>query len=314
MTQATAKSDQAVFGLLTAAKNGPPVESEPIEAADYDWDVPCSFTPVQLEKLERFIAQAAIGMAAKLNVQLHEETQVSTGLFGQYYAGRFALLEGGIDNHYFALTREDGGQCGLAVVPNALARGWVGKALGGSETASDNSHEFSTLESALMRDVVVAVAEALSEECQAVGGGAFQCDQQVSAEDPLPEARDEDEYCLLTFRVGEEKDQATLSFVLASEVLTETASAGIAAEPGDKSPDDSQENLLACVGQAFVTAAVFLKATNLSMRQVMDLEVGDVLVADTRVGQPLDLVVDGVAILSGHAVNCEGKYALQITT
>ncbi len=312
MTRTTSKSDRAILSFLTAAKNSPPVESEPTEAVDYDWNAPCSFTSAQLDKLERFAARAAKGIAGKLSVQLHEEIKLWTDPPSQHYAGRLALLEGPADSCHFPVTREDGEQCGLVVIPGELAREWVGKALGGAETASDSDREFSSLESALMRDVVVAVVEVLSSEYRAVGGSELQCGQQVSAEDALPEARDEDEYCLLAFRVGEGDDQAAVSFVLASDVLAEVVSTGIAAQPGDKPSEDSRENLLACIDQATVTATVSLMTINLSLRQVMNLEVGDVLMADTRVGQPLELLVGGGVVFSGHPVSCDGQYALQI--
>ena len=314
MTQMTSKSDQAILSLLTAAKKGEPVEQESTEAVDYDWNVPCRFTPAQLDKLERFTEKAATAIAAKLSAQLHEEVGVWTDPLSQHYAGRLALLEGDADSFYFTVTRENGEQCGLVAIPGELARDWVGKALGGSETASDNEHEFSSLEVALMRDVVVAVVEALSSEYRVISGSGFQCGLQVSTDEMMPDVRSEDEYCVLAFRVGEEKDQAGVSFILASEVLTEVASSGIAAQSGDRSLGDSRENMLACVGQASVTATVSLMAVNLSMRQVMNMEVGDVLMSDLRVGQPLELLVGGTLVVSGYLASCDGQYALQIAT
>jgi|GEM_PF-2583652 len=314
MTQATSKFDRAFLRLQTVAKNGPTVASEPIEAADYDWNAPCSFTSAQLDKIERLSARAAACIAGKLGEQLHEEIQLSTVPLSQHYAGRLALSEGGADSYHFSVMREDREQCGLVVIPGQLARRWVGKALGDSETASDSEREFSPLESALMRDVVVAVVEVLSGEYRAVGGGGLQCGRQVSAEDALPEARDEDEYCMLVFRVGEGDDKAVLSFVLASEVLSEVAGCGITSKPGDKPSEDSRDNLLACIDQASVTAGVSLMTIELSLRQVMNLEVGDVLISDVCVGQPLELLVGGGVVFSGHPVSCDGRYALQIAT
>jgi len=314
MTQTISKSDRAILSLLSAAKNGPPIEPEPVETTDYDWNVPCSFTPAQLGKLGRFAAQVSTGIAGKLSAQLHEEMQLSAAPLSQHYAGRLALIDGNTDSYHFPVTREDGEQCGLVVIPGELARRWVGKALGGSETDGDNERGFSTLESALMRDVVVAVVEALSSEYRAATGSTLQCGQQVSAEEALPEVRSEDEYCVLAFRVGEEKNQEAVSFILASDVLVEAAGTGIVAQGGDRSPEDSRENMLACINQASVTATVSLMTIHLSLRQVMNLEIGDVLIAAKRVGQPLELCVGGNVVLSGHPVSCEGRYALQIAT
>ena len=314
MTQMTSKSDQAILRLLSAAEKSRPVESEPIETSDYDWNVPCRFTPVQLDKLKLFGEQAATEIALKLGAQLCEEMGLWAEPLSQHYAGRLALLEGGAESFYFSITRENGEQCGLVVIPDVLARAWVGKALGGSDTASDTEHEFSTLESALMRDVVVAVVEALSDEYRMISSGTLQCGHQASVDEILSDAKSEDEYCVLAFRVGEEKDQAAISFILDSDVLTEVANGGITAQPGGKALGNSRENMLAFVGQAPVTATVPLMTVNLPMRQVINLEVGDVLTSDLCVGQPLELFVGGVLVSSGLPVTCDGQYALQIAT
>ena len=314
MTQATSKSDQAIFNLLSAAKGGESVESESIETTDYDWNVPCRFTPVQLEKLEWFVQKAATVISDKLTAQLQEDAGLRSDPLTQHYAGRLAMLEGGADSFHFTVTRENGEQCGLVVIPGQLAREWVGNALGGSESASDNEHEFSSLEAALMRDVIVAVVEAFSSEYHGISGGALQCGAQVSAEESLPDAKSEDEYCLLVFRIGEEKDQATISFILDSDLLTGVASSGIAAQSSERPPGEAREHMLACVNQAAVMATVSLMTVDLSMRQVMNMEIGDVLMSELCVGQPLELLVGGKYVASGYPVSCEGQYALQIVT
>jgi flagellar motor switch protein FliM len=312
MTQTTSKSDQAILDLLTAAKKGGAVDPDPIETTDYDWDVPSRFLPMQLDRLNRFVVKGAKAIADNLGVQLHEEITISADMISQHYAARLDLLEDAAGKFYFPVIRENGKQCGLVVIPGALARRWVGKALGGSEGAEDSDRELSTLESALMRDVVVTVVEALSGEYRAIAGVGFQCGGQVPLDEAMPDVKGEDEYCALTLRIDQEKDQAVISFVLDSDVLMEVASSGITAQSGDNSAENMRENMLACVQQASVTATVSLMTVTLSMREVMNMEIGDVLMSDLRVGEPLELLVGGTLIFSGYPVSCDGQYALQV--
>jgi flagellar motor switch protein FliM len=313
MTQAVSKSDQAVFRLLSAAKKTPPDPGEAIEAEDYDWNVPSRFTPAQLDSLEALVADSCKSIAKELSAQLHEEALLLPLRPGQHYAGRLELTADGADSFLFALMHENGTQCGLVRIPARLAQSWVGKALGVSAGSENGDREFSTLESALLRDVVVPVANALAGEFRALGGGMIQCGQQVPAEHGLGEVKNDDEYCVLAFRVGEEKDNPAISFILSSDTLGQAIGGGNTLQAGDGSPGDSQEHMLACIGQASVTATVSLMTADLTLSDVLNIEVGDVLLAEASVDQPLELLVGGAVVLSGHPVSCDGQYALQIT-
>ena len=311
MSQTASISDRAILRFLAEAKKGSPPEAESIEATDYDWNVPCNFTLAQLKKLDQFVARVGVGIAKKLSAQLHEKMILQADQPTQHYAGRLALLHEQSDSYYVSIAREGGEQCGLVVISGELARGWVDKALGSAETAADSEREFSPLESALMHDIVATAVDALSAEFQATGGCALQCGRQVPAEAALPEVRDEDEYCVLAFREGQGDAGAAVSFVLASDVLAETI---VARQSVDTHSEDPQGAPLACIGQALVTAAAYLVTVDLSLREVMSLEVGDVLVTETKVGQAIDLLVSGGVVLSGCPASCDGHFALQIGT
>ncbi|MBT3198280.1 MAG: hypothetical protein HN350_00020 [Phycisphaerales bacterium] len=312
MSQATSKSDQAVLTLLAAVKNGRPAESEQIETRDYDWNVPCCFTPAQLDQIKSFTEKTAKDISCELGEQLHEEVELAPAPLTQHYAGRLALLEGDADSFYFPITYENTEQCGLVVISGQVARQWVSKALGGSEAVNTDGYEFSILESALMRDVVVSIVQALSGRYRMISGKTLQCGPQIKVDEILPDRRSEDEYCLMAFRVDQEDSQTPISFILASDLVAEIASNGITANTSEKTPQNSQEDMLACVEQAVVTATVSLMTVNLSVRQVMGLEIGDVLMSELRIGQRLDLSVGGTTVLSGYPVSSDGQYALQI--
>jgi len=314
MTQTASKSDRAILSLLAAAKEGPPAEPEAAEAADYDWNAPCSFTLAQLKKLEQFVARARTKIAGMLSAQLHEEVQLQPDRPSQHYAARLSLLEDHADSYYVPITREGGEQCGLVVIHGELARGWVAKVLGSAESIAGQERELSSLESTLMQDIVAAAVEALSTEFQTIGGRTLQCGRQVYAKAALPDAKGEDEYCVLAFRAGEGNDQAAISFVLASNVLAEAIGVGAGNQSDRKPPEEARKDLLVCIEQASVTATARLPTFNLMLREVISLEAGDVLVTDTRTDWPVELLVGCKTVLSGYPVSCDGRYALQIAT
>lgn len=312
MTQTASKSDRAILSLLMAAKKGPPAEVEPNEATDYDWNVPCSFTPAQLEKLQRFAERAGAEIAKMLGAQLHEEVELLPEKLSEHYAARLGLLEDHADSYHVPIAGEGGEQCGLVVIPGELARGWVAKALGSTESTAGQERELSSLESALMQDTVAMVVEAFSAELQAIGGRVLQCGRQGPDKAALPDAKDEREYCVLAFRAGQGSDQPAISFVLASDVLAEAIDAAATRQSADRPSEDSRKDMLASIKAASVTATVGLSMIGLTLREFMSLEEGDLLITDSRIDRPLELLVDGEAVLSGHPVSCDGQYALRI--
>ena len=59
--------------------------------------------------------------------------------------------------------------------------------------------------------------------------------------------------------------------------------------------------------------AFWLGGAELSMKDAMAVEVGDVLLLGTGVGQPVDVLVQGRKLAGGLVVKNDGRYAIQVT-
>jgi flagellar motor switch protein FliM len=317
MTSSASKFDQMISNLLSAAEKQPVSASEEPETVDYDWDSPSSFTLSELENLETFTAQAGIEIAKALSGQIHEEVELQADKPQQYYAEKLPLLQSETANYCISFSTGGSKICGLIAIPGHKTIEWVAKVLGGSAGDSEQERELSSMEAALLQDILNAVTKAFSNAFSQAGGKTLTPGTEISPKAELPEANPSDEYTLLSFRISPDEKQPAISIVLACDVLAGAAGAGNAAGAGkdgqdNESPENIRKKMLATVEQAYVEGYVNLGTANLTIREVMGLEEGDVMLIHKTIDEPAEFIVHGKTVLSGYPSRCEGQYALSI--
>ncbi len=279
-----------------------PGDSAPA-AVDYDWEVPHHFGAAGRARLDAFAATVARAVAEKLGALLRTEVAIEARPAGERYGATVrATVEG---TYRFPLAGPGGEVCGLVRLPAALAVGWVERLLGG--TGAAEARELSSMEAALLVDLVAAVVRSLAAVSAEMGGPSVQhVDRMLDDDEPLP-GRDEDEFCHLVFAVGE---RAEVVFVLASETLEPIARGSGDAEPATKA-EEVPGRLAAHLAEAPVRARVELGTTEILVRDLMALEPGDVVVLNAAIEDPVQLRVGERVVAGGRPVTCEGQYAFQ---
>jgi len=309
MTQTATQPDQALQEVLAAVRNYPSAESEPPECSDYDWNSPSRFTISQLDELAGFAARAARSLSSCLARQLGQEIELQPATPSQHYAKQLLTAESETPEYFIDLLDSDRTQCGLVVVPSLRGLTWVATIL--RSPAVTEPRELSELEASLLEDVVDGTVSALSGVLEQVGAGPLHCGREMTAKPELSDAAAADDYVQFTFRPSEDEGAEVISFFLS--VRTVAAAAGIDTTPSDrKSPQKVRKDLKECLENTFVDAKAVVGGADLSLREVVSLEVGDVLLIDKDASEPVDLTVEGTALLAGAMVNSEGRYALQI--
>ena len=311
MTSEASKFDQMISNLLSAAEKQPSSAPEEPETVDYDWDSPSSFTLSELEKLETFTAQAGIEIAKALSGQIHEEVELQADKPQQYYAGKLPLLQSETADYCISLSTDGANICGLIAIPSHKTIEWVAKVLGGSAGDSEQERELSSLEAALLQDILNAVTKTFSNTFSQAGGKTLTPGTKVSPKAELPEAAPSDEYSLLSFRTGPDENQPAISIILTCDVLA-GAAGGQKAEKDSESPENTRKIMLAAIGQASVEGYVSLGTADLTIREVMGLEEGDVMLIHKSINEQAELIVEGNTILTGYPARCKGQYALRI--
>ncbi len=311
MTQAPNQSDSLISVFLAAAaKDQPPHAPVEEDVSDYDWNAPSRFIPEQMVNLEQFAAQVGKEISKALGRQFREEVLLHADAPGQYYAERLPVLAEEASN-YCASLMTDGENCGLVAIPAERTMEWVAKVLGGSPPSGEE-RELSSLESALLQDILASATRAFSDVFEQAGGGRVQCGKEISTTPELPGTGPTDDYLLLSFRADDEDEQAAISLILNSELMAPAAGDSGGQKENQRSPDELRKDILTSLERANVTAEVMLGTIDLTMRGMMNLEKGDVLLINGKTEEPVELIVQGKPVLSGFPVCCEGQYALQV--
>ena len=79
------------------------------------------------------------------------------------------------------------------------------------------------------------------------------------------------------------------------------------------SPEDASKAIVGYLHQMPVLLAAQLGSASIAFGELMDLAVNDVLVLDTKVSEPVKLIVDGLELFHGRPAKADGKYAVAIT-
>jgi flagellar motor switch protein FliM len=312
VTPQTLQRDPDIAGLLRRLVSAEPGEQPDLEAVDYDWRVPCRFMTEELARLNAFAAGVAESISRKLRPLLRAELDLAASPVTQHYAPALKADLAEASDYGVALTCGDTRAAGVVLLEATRAREWVSKILGG---AGDDSadRELSTVEQELMLDVAAVLAEALSAASTQAGGPAFShAGSLASGASALP-GDEALEYCRLSFAPEGFEGRPDISVVIFSD-LAESVVGGSGADETKAAGVDAEREILAHLAQMIVTATAPLGRTDVTVRDLLRLEPGDVLLVDTRVGEPIPLQVDGRAVTSGLPVRSSGKYALMITS
>ncbi len=290
-----------------------------VPAADYDWAVPYHFSREQLVEVNHLASALAEALSEAIGGHGRTELRLRAAPAVQRFGDRLAeeLAEAG----GYHLSVGDGDEPrGIVLVGAAAAAEWLARLLGGQ---ADGSKDLSQLEIDLLADAVAAGVEAVSKALQEAGGGAIGCLGSL-ASDPrdLPD-QGETEYCEIAFREAPEDPQAdeadeplALTLALSCELLDPIVGQGAARdprEPGAASPQPGPDAMREHFARTPVTAIVMAGTGEVTMRELVDLDVGDVLLLPKRAGEPMEVYVGETPVSTGRAVVASGRYAVEIS-
>lgn len=323
MSQTPTQSDgQIIQRLLDAARSGAAAGGEgatngdasPLpaqaDAVDYDWTAPCRFVRAQLAKLDEFARKVASNLSESLSGLLREELEfVPAGVtqhFGSVLEDPARAAE---TKEYWVELTQSGRACGLIALSAENAISWVARLLGGEGSPTKAERDLSAMERAVLLDLIAAMSEACSAAAGAAGT-AFARGENVSKDQYSLPGGDAEEYCRIAFATGGSDQNASVSFVVCSDVL-ELVLCGAPQDAG-KSSDDIRRDVLARLESVCLLASAWLGKADILVRDIMALEAGDVILIEKNIDEPIDLVVQERMVASALPVVSAGRYALKI--
>lgn len=307
MTQPSSSDGQMLRKLQDAASERPGLGHSPV-AGDFDWKSPSCFTLGQMQRLRELGAAVAkrLGeaLAKLLRAEISLEPVQVTLRYGKDALDAFTAAE----PYYVALSDEGSAACGCLVMPAVAATRFVGKFLGASGDSATTGRKLSPLEQELLLDVVRAVANELSAELTSSGAKGVKTGPLGRA---APTGMDLAECCC--FVMGSAGTDMPLVALVLQCGFVEGVFAASGMTTAKITQQESAKRLTTHLETAHVMASVWLGNAELSMKDVMALEIGDVLLLSTKAGQPVDLMVQGQPLAYGLMVRNQDRYAMQIT-
>jgi flagellar motor switch protein FliM len=214
------------------------------------------------------------------------------------------------ENAFLAFDTEDRVNHGTLALPTATTQDWQTRLLGDAST-HDESRTLSALEITLLSDVAVSLVAAFSSACQF----ALHAHPPLTVGHMTTPLEDTDELCAMTFQFKETKapDGTAKEITLVMPCAQLAQSLKGLTRPEAKPEGNLTETMRQHVNHVPVTVTAEFARTRLTLEQAMDLHVGDVLLLEKELNDPITLNIDGRPVCYGTPGHCEDHYAVVIT-
>ena len=306
-------TSEKIQQLLAAVGSAPKEESSQIDATEHNWSEPHYFSSEQLEEIGSFTETLSAAIAKKFTDFCQGKFEVTIVSTKEYFADDIIkqCSDGEQKFFYLPFDSENGLRLGLLGMPEKTAFAWTKQLLGDTESQDNTEKELSQLEKSLLLDLASAVVRAFSQSHSSFN--LSPANTLVSKQWPL-ETDNSEELCRITFNVKQSDAQngAEAFFLIPCSSLDAVSGATKKAVS-----EISQENISKMIQEHFEQTSVRVTAqlaeTELSFEDMMNLQVGDILLLGKKIDESIELIVDEQTVCYGWPVQSGGRYAVAIS-
>ena len=282
-----------------------------VDALEYNWREPHFFSKDQLERLDGFAERVAQSCTEKFTQLYHSDFNVTITLVKQHFASDLKVSDESQRDCYLAFNADPDQPFGLVGIPYRTAIFWATQLLGDTKSAEDADRDLSQLEESLLFDIACGVVQAFSDSYAL-------CDLHPGSEivrNQMPIELDGTEELLkITFSVEKtdlERSSEAYFLVLCNKLRPVVAQDIQTSEA--LSAQDISNAMLNHIQDLPVSVTAQLAHATSSFQEIMNLQVGDILLLDKEVDEPTELIVEGKTVLRGRPAQSDGQYAVVIT-
>ena len=305
-------SEEKIHQLLMAVGSGPQEDTSGIKATEYNWHEPHYFDRNQLNRLDDFAKKVARAMSVRFVDFCHSEFDVTVVSATQHFAAELIdqSMESGQNDYYLAFGTEQGYSCGLISIPTDTAFSWATQLLGDPESeGEDSGRDLSQLEESLLVDLLSAHIKAFSQKYW-----DLRPSKNITRRLFPLELNGTEELYKIVFDVTKaDQEKVCEAYILILCSKLESVVGRAEEVVSGYSADDISKAILAHMQQMPVFITAQLASTVLTLKEIMSLEVGDILLLDKKVSEPIELMTRGRTALLGRPAKSAGKYAVVIT-
>jgi len=295
--------------LAAVGSASQPDTSRDTNAVTYDWRQPRYFTSGQLSNLEVFAAKVAKECVEEFSRVYQGDVKVSILSTGQYFRN-IPQAGGQQDDYCIAFGVDPQKLFGLLCIPALSAAIWTGQILGGVESAEDSARTLSKLEESFVLDISTGLIGHFSR----VYGGTIQLDRRIIRDQSSIALQGSEELFKIEFEVRKtdsEQNSARAFFLICCDKLQAVAGKAISEERKTTAADNTRA-MREHVHGIPISLTVQLAQTTLRFKDVMDLQVNDILLLDKKVSDPVEILIENETIFHGRPVQSGGNHAVVI--
>lgn len=304
---------QAIRQTVGVGTPAPPAE----DVVDYPWHEPQRFTRGQLDAVKDYCDRAAEAVRLSVVELLNDEYTECSATFSQRFApdvvGEWA------QNTDFLIPIADASRQFAGAISLPIDRGlvWVQALLGAidPEASQEDQKELSPLEEGLLEDVAGVLLGALITAAQTpeavltpLGG--------VHHEVYSPPENAPSDYAVIAIELARDGQKVPVTITVSADALLPVCGGSGGGEKNDgqddQGADEAKSRMRWYAGLATVVVTAELGSAQVTMRDIMTLEEGDVLLLDRKMDAPADLRLRDAVVSGGHPVQCGEHFGFRL--
>jgi flagellar motor switch protein FliM len=301
-----------VSSLLTAVGSTKAADDAVGEVTPFDWKHPRYFDHEQRNRIAAMMTQVAAVLSERFAHFYNQSFDVSVTSVAEHFAGVLQDRITSKESHCLTFGPSSGQTAGLLIVNAAAAFSWVTLLLG-DQDAPAAERTLSALEQSLLTDLMTALVltflpplgadkdmKPAAQFVKGLPGSPFEATQEIST---------------VVFQAKKANSEAAqeLTFVLPCSALAPLAGKVIAAPP-KVSGDELSRQIMEHLQEMPVNITAVLGRSALSFTEAVELSPDDVLLLDKTTDMPIELRIDDRPVFWGHPAQCEGQYAMLVTS
>jgi flagellar motor switch protein FliM len=313
MSQSTADklSHEKIQRLLAAVG----VESQEdtshnIDATDYDWRQPRYFNLEQLGKIESFSETVAAECVEEFSRLYQADSRVSVVSTTERFFCEFKE-ETEQENYYILFGTDSQNPFGAVSIPNPSALVWTGQVLGSTEQPGNSDRDLSKLEESFLLDIGSGLIRAFSR-----AHGSELHPGKVIHDRTSVKLQGSEELFEILFEVcksDSEEAGVKASFLICCDKL-ESVAGQTASRNTELSEAKIAGAILGHIHKVPVSVRVELGTVMLPFKDVMDLEVNDIVILNKKITDTVRVLVEDQTFFRGYPAQSAGQHAVVIAS
>lgn len=315
MTKRTRAKTQARDRLKQLLKTVDLPKEEPPQFDDmveYSWQKPHYFLDVHMESIQQFGTLVARTAIHDFKEVYKAQFEVETTGITQYYSS--ALIEDVFKDsgeYYLPFKNSDEEICGLVAVDTETAIKWVIHMLGDPEKKQAEKNYLSQVEESLLADICATLVISMSNSSATRLGPEFEPAQNVLTDKyalHLPEIQ---EVIKFDFAIKNEEIETAVSMIIYANMLDSIV--GIETVEKKKYPKEILQNaIMAKFAEVHLDMVANMGYARLSVADLLSINEGDLITTNTKLDEPISVLVKGSEVFPARPVQYMGQYAVKV--